>query len=100
MPTAVAVALVTIVVGPESVIQLPGRHALDAAAGGVDARFYTQRHMRLLDAFATAFINTFGITQPIEAQRRRASWFIAALMVLTIAIVALIGYAFYVSMHR
>ena len=56
--------------------------------------------MRLLEAFATAFINTFGITQPSEAQRRKASWFIAVLMALTILIVAVIGYAFYRAMHR
>ena len=56
--------------------------------------------MRLLEAFAAAFINTFGITQPTDAQRRRAAWFIAVLMVLTIAIVAVIGYAFYTAMHR
>ena len=56
--------------------------------------------MRLLEAFATAFINTFGITQPTDAQRRRAAWFIALLLALTIVIVAGIGYAFYMTMHR
>ena len=56
--------------------------------------------MRLLDAFATAFINIFGITQPTEEQRRRASWFIAVLLALTVALVGVIGYAFHQAMHR
>lgn len=56
--------------------------------------------MRLLEAFATAFINTFGITQPTDAQRRRAAWFIAVLLAMTVLIVAVIGYAFYRAMHR
>ncbi len=56
--------------------------------------------MRLLEAFAAAFINTFGITQPSEAQRRRAAWFILGMLLLTLALVAVVGYAFYVSLHR
>lgn len=56
--------------------------------------------MRLLEAFATAFINTFGITQPTEAERRRAVWFIAFLLTLTVIVVAAIGYVFYVAMHQ
>lgn len=56
--------------------------------------------MRLLEAFATAFINTFGITQPTDAQRRRAAYFIAVLLTLTIVAVAVVGYGFYVSMRR
>ncbi|MBE7158480.1 MAG: hypothetical protein INR62_08625 [Rhodospirillales bacterium] len=56
--------------------------------------------MRLLEAFATAFINTFGITQPTEQQRRRAAWFILLMLALTLAVVSAVGYAFYVSMHR
>lgn len=55
--------------------------------------------MRLFDLLATAFITTFGITQPSEATRRRASWFILFMMVLTVAVVAAIGYAFYAAMH-
>lgn len=54
----------------------------------------------LLEAFAAAFINTFGITQPTDAQRRRAAWFILLMMVATIGVVAVIGYAFYAAMHR
>lgn len=57
-------------------------------------------YMRILDAFANAFINTFGITQPTEALRRRASWFILIIMVLTLGIVFAVGYAFYATMHR
>lgn len=56
--------------------------------------------MRLLEAFAAAFINTFGITQPTDAQRRHAAWFIAVLLAITIGIVAVIGYGFYAAMHR
>lgn len=56
--------------------------------------------MRLLEAFATAFINTFGITQPTDAQRRRAAWFIAGMMALTVALVAAVGLAFYKAMHQ
>ena len=56
--------------------------------------------MRLLEALAAAFINTFGITQPAEGQRRRAAWFILGMMVATLCVVAGIGYAFYRAMHR
>jgi hypothetical protein len=56
--------------------------------------------MRLLEAFATAFINTFGITQPTEAQRRRAAWFIFLMTLLTIGVVASIGYALYTALHQ
>ena len=38
--------------------------------------------MRLLEAFADAFCNTFGITQPSAQARRRAAWFIAAMIAL------------------
>ena len=56
--------------------------------------------MRLLEILAAAFINTFGITQPTEATRRRAAWFIFGMLVLTVVLVAAVGYAFYYSMHR
>lgn len=56
--------------------------------------------MRLLEAFATAFINTFGITQPTAAQRRQASWFILGMVAVTLALVAAIGYAFSLAMQR
>ena len=44
--------------------------------------------MRFLEALADAFINTFGITQPAQNQRRRAALFIFVMMLLTIAIVS------------
>ena len=56
--------------------------------------------MRILDALAAAFINTFGITQPTEAMRRRASWFIFLVMLLTLGVVSAVGYAFYAAMHH
>ncbi len=56
--------------------------------------------MRFLDLLAAAFINTFGITQPSEAMRRRAAWFIFLTMLLTVAVVAAVGYAFYAAMHH
>lgn len=56
--------------------------------------------MRLLEALAAAFINTFGITQPSEAKRRQAAWFILVLLIGTLAGVSAVGYAFYVAMHR
>lgn len=56
--------------------------------------------MRLLEALAAAFINTFGITQPTDAQRRGAAWFIVGMMLLTMALVAGVGYAFFRAMHH
>ncbi len=56
--------------------------------------------MHLLEALASAFINTFGITRPSKAMRRRAAWFIFRMMLLTIAVVAAIGYALYATLHR
>ena len=55
--------------------------------------------MRLLEALAAAFINTFGITQPTERSRRRASWFIAAMLLGTLVLVAAIGSLFYRVLH-
>ena len=55
--------------------------------------------MHLLEALAAVFINTFGITQPTEATRRRAAWFILALLVLTLMVVATAGMAFYHVLH-
>ncbi len=47
-----------------------------------------------------AFINTFGITQPNDAQRRRVTWFIAGLLALTLAVVAMAGVAFFQTMRH
>ncbi len=55
--------------------------------------------MSLLEALASAFINTFGITQPTQAARRRAAWFILALLIGMVAVVTLIGIAFYRVLH-
>ncbi len=56
--------------------------------------------MRFLEMLAAAFINTFGITQPSVAMRRRATWFIFLIVMVTLAVVAAIGYAFYAAMHH
>lgn len=55
--------------------------------------------MRLLEALASAFINTFGITQPTETTRRRAAWFIFTLLTVMMIVVVLIGLAFYRVLH-
>ena len=56
--------------------------------------------VQLLEALAAAFINTFGITQPTEAMRRRAAWFIFALLVLMTGVVCIVGFAFYEAMRH
>ena len=56
--------------------------------------------MRLLEVLATAFFNTFGITQPSAARLRRATWYVLCLLVLTVLVVAVVGYSFYYVMHR
>jgi len=40
--------------------------------------------MRLLEALAGIFIDTFGITQPTEKTRRRAAWFILTMLTLVL----------------
>lgn len=55
--------------------------------------------MKLLDALASLFINTFGITQPTDQTRRRASWFIFLLLVLALSVVATVGALIYHWMH-
>ncbi|AEU35010.1 hypothetical protein [Granulicella mallensis] len=55
--------------------------------------------MRLLDALASAFINTFGITQPSEQTRRHASWFILGLLMIALAVVVAVGMVLYHFMH-
>jgi hypothetical protein len=47
--------------------------------------------MRFLEALAAAFINTFGITQPTAAGRRRAAWFILGLLAVLLAAVCVAG---------
>jgi hypothetical protein len=43
--------------------------------------------MRLLEALASAFFSTFGITQPTETTRRRAAWLVLVLLVLAVVAV-------------
>ena len=43
--------------------------------------------MFLLDRFTTAFVRVFGITEPTEWQRRRATWFICGMILLVLAAV-------------
>jgi hypothetical protein len=40
--------------------------------------------MRLFEALAGIFINTFGITQPTDKTRRQAAWFILSLLTLVL----------------
>jgi hypothetical protein len=47
--------------------------------------------MPLLEALASAFINTFGITQPTDKTRRRVAWFILGMLALVAAGLVLIG---------
>jgi hypothetical protein len=51
--------------------------------------------MRLLEALAEAFINTFGITQPTDKTRRQAAWFILGL--LTLVLCGLIAAGFLIA---
>jgi len=55
--------------------------------------------MRLLETLVSVFINTFGITQPTEQARRRASWFILGLLVIALVVVAGIAVVLYRTMH-
>lgn len=41
--------------------------------------------MRFLEALATAFFRTFGITQPSDQMLRRASWFLLGMIALIVA---------------
>lgn len=47
--------------------------------------------MNVLEALASIFIDTFGITQPTDTTRRRAAWFILGLMTLTLILVVSVG---------
>jgi hypothetical protein len=40
--------------------------------------------MQFLEAIATAFFRTFGITQPSEQRLRRAAWFLFGLLTLIV----------------
>jgi hypothetical protein len=56
--------------------------------------------MWLLEALASMFINTFGITQPTDEMRRKAAWFILGLLVLALTAVAVVGLALYHAIHH
>jgi hypothetical protein len=56
--------------------------------------------MRLLDSFVSGFINVFGITQPSEAARRRASSYIGVLLVLMAVVLAVAGATIFKVMRR
>jgi len=47
--------------------------------------------MRLLEALASAFFRTFGITQPSVETQRRAAWFLLGLLVLVVLAVGSVG---------
>jgi len=47
--------------------------------------------MGLLEALANAFVRTFGITQPSDAMRRRAAWFILGMLAFVLAILCAVG---------
>ncbi|MEO6922721.1 MAG: hypothetical protein ABI142_02750 [Bryocella sp.] len=55
--------------------------------------------MALFDFLTQVFINAFGITQPSEATRRRATLFISVLTALMVVVVAVIGALFYRVLH-
>jgi len=55
--------------------------------------------MAPFDTLTQAFINFFGITQPTEKTRKRATLFITALMVFTLVLVAVVGGLFYRVLH-
>lgn len=51
--------------------------------------------MHILEALASIFINTFGITQPTDETRRKAAWFILALLIGTLAILIVVAVVLY-----
>ncbi len=55
--------------------------------------------MHLLEALAGAFINTFGITQPTEQARRRASLFILGILLLVVCGLVVAGVVIFRLMH-
>jgi hypothetical protein len=55
--------------------------------------------MHPLETFATVFFNIFGITQPSEKARARATWFLCGMLGLVALTVATGGWALYRLMH-
>jgi len=56
--------------------------------------------MGLLEALANAFVRTFGITQPSDALRRRAAWFILGMLALALVALGIGGYVLMHLMHN
>jgi hypothetical protein len=57
--------------------------------------------MRPLLFLSNAFINVFGITQPKPRDERRIAWFIAAMLLLVIALVATVAaIVLHLAFHR
>ncbi|QMV18229.1 hypothetical protein GOB94_05620 [Granulicella sp. 5B5] len=55
-----------------------------------DCRFEPAEYrgdMNVLEALAAAFFKTFGITQPTAQTKRRAAWFILALMTVGLIVI-------------
>ena len=48
--------------------------------------------MQLMEAFAAAFFRTFGITQPSDAARRGAAWFLRGMLLLVLVGLGVAGY--------
>lgn len=55
--------------------------------------------MNLFETLAMAFFNIFGITQPSDKARRRATWFLFGMLLLVVLVIALAGYALYHLIH-
>jgi hypothetical protein len=55
--------------------------------------------MHLLESLAMAFFNIFGITQPSESARARATWFLFGMLLLVALVIALAGYVLYHLIH-
>jgi hypothetical protein len=56
--------------------------------------------MRILEALASIFVNTFGITQPTDEMRRKAAWYIFGLLILALGVVTAIGFVLYQVIHH
>jgi hypothetical protein len=55
--------------------------------------------MHLLETLAMAFFNIFGITQPTESARARATWFLFGMLLLVVLAVSFAGWLLYHLMH-
>ncbi len=55
--------------------------------------------MRLLETLVSAFINTFGITQPTDRTRRQASWFILGMLILVLCVLTFLAFVLFHFIH-